>query len=158
MMAQSQRPPGSYGGPPPPAGSARPDPYANKPQPPPPHPQQAPGSWVDNGYGHRKSSNASIQSGGPSGSYNGHKNRPPPPPAQGRNRYGSPPPQNYGTGPPPQSYHGRPAVPNRVPASSPGPPRQGGDRDSLWPIFRAVDNDGTLSIFYPLFKYASIQK
>ena len=38
-------------------------------------------------------------------------------------------------------------MPSRVPASSPGPPRQGGDRDSLWPIFQAVDKDGTYLTF-----------
>ena len=145
MMSQNQHPQGPYGGPPPPRGSSRPDPYANKPQPPPPHHQQAPGSWVDDGHGRRKSSNASVPPGGAHGSYNGHGNRPAPPPAQGRQNHGSPPPQNYGYGPPPQGYHGRPAVPNRVPAASPGPPGQGGDRDSLWPIFHAVDKDGTYS-------------
>ena len=150
MMSQNHHPQGPYGGQPPPRGSSRPDPYANKPQPPPPHHQhphqQAPGAWVDDGHGRRKSSNSSAPPppGGAQGPHNGYGSRPtPPPPASGRNRYGSPPPQNYGTGPPPQGYHGRPAVPNRAPAASPGPPRQGGDRDSLWPIFQAVDKDGT---------------
>jgi hypothetical protein len=58
---------------------------------------------------------------------------------------GSPPPQSYGYGrggPPPGQHHGRPPVVNRPPPT-PAPPRDGNDRDALWPLFKAVDKDGT---------------
>ena len=55
---------------------------------------------------------------------------------------GSPPPAAYGYGRqgPPPAAHGRP------PASRPPsvvPPRDGNDRDALWPLFKQVDRDGT---------------
>nr|POE49576.1 programmed cell death protein 6 [Quercus suber]POF20076.1 programmed cell death protein 6 [Quercus suber] len=66
---------------------------------------------------------------------------PPPPP---RNNYASPPPpQSYGQGPPPQGYHNRPPIPDsqRPPTAAPPPPRDGNDREALWPLFLQVDTD-----------------
>lgn len=54
----------------------------------------------------------------------------------------SPPPQSYGyqsTGPPPKDHHNRP--PQQPPATPAAPPRDANDRDSLWPLFKAVDKD-----------------
>jgi len=62
-----------------------------------------------------------------------------------RNNYASPPPANYGQGqgPPPQGYHNRPPIPDnqRPPTTAPPPPRDGNDRDGLWPLFLQVDKD-----------------
>ncbi|KAF7846080.1 hypothetical protein BT93_L5316 [Corymbia citriodora subsp. variegata] len=66
---------------------------------------------------------------------------PAPPP---RNNYTpSAPPANYGQGPPPSAYHNRPPIPQsqRPPTVAPGPPRDGNDRDALWPLFCQVDKD-----------------
>nr|POE69005.1 programmed cell death protein 6 [Quercus suber] len=68
----------------------------------------------------------------------------PPPPPPSRNNYASPPPpQSYGQGPPPQGYHNRPPIPDnqRPPTAAPQPPRDGNDRDALWPLFLQVDTD-----------------
>ncbi|KAH9840473.1 programmed cell death protein (calcium-binding protein) [Teratosphaeria destructans] len=62
----------------------------------------------------------------------------PPPP---RNNYTSPPPQNYGQGPPPQGYHNRPPIPDHQRPPTVAPPRDGNDRDALWPLFLQVDKD-----------------
>ncbi|KAF2421007.1 EF-hand [Tothia fuscella] len=69
----------------------------------------------------------------------------PDPRADPRFDLGSPPPQSYGYGrggPPPSQHHGRPPVVNRPPPT-PAPPRDGNDRDALWPLFKAVDKDGS---------------
>ncbi|KAK5134374.1 hypothetical protein LTR08_006554 [Meristemomyces frigidus] len=65
------------------------------------------------------------------------------PPQPPRNNLTSPPPANYGQGPPPQGYHNRPAIPDhqRPPTTAPLPPRDGNDRDALWPLFLQVDKD-----------------
>jgi hypothetical protein len=61
---------------------------------------------------------------------------------------GSPPPGNYGyerTGPPPGGAHGRPPTSVRPPPTPapgmPGAPRDGNDREALWPMFKTVDRD-----------------
>lgn len=52
-----------------------------------------------------------------------------------------PPPSNYGQGPPPQGYHNRPPIPDHQRPPTVAPPRDGNDRDALWPIFQQVDKD-----------------
>ncbi|TID17491.1 hypothetical protein E2P81_ATG08065 [Venturia nashicola] len=61
-----------------------------------------------------------------------------------RYEIGSPPPQNYGQGRvgPPPGPHGRPPISTRPPPT-PAPPRDGNDRDALWPLFKAVDKNGS---------------
>jgi hypothetical protein len=65
----------------------------------------------------------------------------------------SPLPQSYGydgrrdhdrPAPPGQGAHGRPPISNyrTPPTPTPMPPRDGNDRDALWPMFRQVDKDG----------------
>jgi hypothetical protein len=73
----------------------------------------------------------------------------PPPPLPGRSNYpanpGPPGSYGYGTGPvnlKPQD-HGRPPNPGYRPPTA--PPRDGNDRDALWPMFRSVDKDGRFS-------------
>ncbi|KAE9967481.1 hypothetical protein EG328_008171 [Venturia inaequalis] len=60
-----------------------------------------------------------------------------------RYEIGSPPPQNYGQGRggPPPGPHGRPPISR--PPPTPAPPRDGNDRDALWPLFKAVDKNGS---------------
>lgn len=56
-----------------------------------------------------------------------------------------PPPQNYGFGPPPQAHHGR-SPPLSRPPRTPAPPPPGGRSEadaSLFPLFKAVDKQGT---------------
>jgi peflin len=80
----------------------------------------------------------------PSGSSGASRYGPGPPPA-GRGSYGTSSANSYGygTGPisggPPRD-HGRPPNPNYRPPTV--APRDGNDRDALWPMFRAVDKDG----------------
>ncbi|GAB7351558.1 hypothetical protein MBLNU459_g2186t2 [Dothideomycetes sp. NU459] len=74
--------------------------------------------------------------------YNTSYNSGPPPPPS-RNNYASPPPPaSYGSAPPPTS-HNRPPIPHaqRPPTVAPAPPRDGNDREALWPLFMAVDKD-----------------
>lgn len=81
---------------------------------------------------------AQAQRYGSQGAYG----QPPPPPQQ--NPLASPPPTaSYGQGPPPQGYHNRPPIPEqqRPPTTGPPPPRDGNDRDGLWPLFLQVDKD-----------------
>ena len=64
---------------------------------------------------------------------------------------GSPVPSAYGhgrLGPPPTTL-GRPPAQNRPPSTGPPlpPPRDGNDREALWPLFRQVDRDGTFSSY-----------
>ncbi|KAK5124219.1 hypothetical protein LTR85_001922 [Meristemomyces frigidus] len=75
------------------------------------------------------------------GSQGGYGQQQPPPPQ--RNNLASPPPSNYGQGPPPQGHHNRTPLPDhqRPPTAAPPPPRDGNDRDALWPLFLQVDKD-----------------
>jgi peflin len=74
----------------------------------------------------------------------------------------SPLPQSYGYDgrrdhdrppPPGQGAHGRPPISNYRTPPTPMPPRDGNDRDALWPMFRQVDKDGVSppSCCYNLF-------
>ncbi|CAK1364046.1 Sorcin [Cercospora beticola] len=70
----------------------------------------------------------------------------PPPPRSSSTTYGgitSPPPASYGQGPPPQGYHNRPAIPEHQRPPTVAPPRDGNDRDALWPLFLQVDRNRT---------------
>ena len=74
-------------------------------------------------------------------------NRPSPHNAFNHSTYGynasSPPPQNYGFGPPPQANQTRPPPQSRPPAT-PAPPSSSNSVDaSLFPLFKAVDQNGT---------------
>ncbi|KAF2459975.1 hypothetical protein BDY21DRAFT_337042 [Lineolata rhizophorae] len=126
----------------PPASASRPPRMSSKPGP--PHA----GSGGYYGDGRQPSPRYDERPGPGGGRYDArydagrYGDRPPPPPNPRYHGLGSPPPQSYGAGPPPQGYHGRPPVSNRPPPT-PAPPRDGNDRDALWPIFRAVDKDGT---------------
>ncbi|EMF10639.1 EF-hand [Sphaerulina musiva SO2202] len=69
-----------------------------------------------------------------------------PPPRSSSTAYGvaSPPPAaNYGHGPPPQGYHNRPPIPEHQRPPTVAPPRDGNDRDALWPLFLQVDRNRT---------------
>jgi hypothetical protein len=75
-----------------------------------------------------------------------------PPPGPSRNPYGAGPSgggpggYGYGTGPVNSGRptdHGRTPNPQyRPPTVPPVAPRDGNDRDALWPMFRSVDKDG----------------
>lgn len=54
----------------------------------------------------------------------------------------SPPPQNYGFGGPPQAPHGR-SPPLSRPPPTPAPGRKSASDASLFPLFKAVDKNGT---------------
>lgn len=104
----------------------------------PPPPQQ---SYSDFGrsnstrYDTYQAAPQSSRYGGQQGGYGGA-----PPPAASRNHLTSPPPpSSYGQGPPPSS-HNRPPIPEqqRPPTVA---PRDGSDRDALWPLFLQVDKD-----------------
>jgi hypothetical protein len=102
-------------------------------QPPPPQPQ--PGPRYDS-YGRPPSSDPRYDDRRGGGRQGG--------PAHAA--IGSPPPANYGYDrnnvPPPPGNHGRPPINNYRPPPTPMPPRDGNDRDALWPMFRQVDKDG----------------
>jgi peflin len=68
---------------------------------------------------------------------------PPPQQPPQRNTYGSPPPPgNYGANaPPPPQFHNRPPIPETQRPPTVAPPRDGNDRDGLWPLFLQVDKD-----------------
>lgn len=143
---------------------SQPPPRVRTDKPPPPLPSQA--LRPDDRYNNRTPSGGSGGYGGSSGSprygtdprYNEAAHSPrydasrpegrPDPRADPRFAdYGSPPPQTYGYGrggPAPPQTHNRPAVVNRPPPTP--APRDANDRDALWPIFKAVDKDGT---YYP---------
>lgn len=90
-------------------------------------------------YGQQGQGQYNQQSGG-YGSQNA------PPPRQSSNNYGMtspPPPANYGQGPPPQGYHNRPPIPDYQRPPTTAPPRDGNDRDALWPLFLQVDKNRT---------------
>lgn len=95
-----------------------------------------------NDYG-RQSSGRYDPNGPQSPRYGQSNYNQPPPPA--RNNFASPPPQSYGQGPPPQGYHNRPPIPDnqRPPTTAPQPPRDGNDREALWPLFLQVDKHRT---------------
>ena len=80
----------------------------------------------------------------PSQPYN--NNQPPPPnPSYNTNSHQSmisPPPQNYGIGAPPQIPHGR-SPPLSRPPPTPSPGRKNASDASLFPLFKAVDKNGT---------------
>ena len=46
-----------------------------------------------------------------------------------------------GTAPPPGGYHNRPPIPEQQRPPTVAPPRDGNDRDGLWPLFLQVDKD-----------------
>ncbi|KAF2403882.1 EF-hand [Trichodelitschia bisporula] len=112
-----------------------------------PPPQQGGGSggnsprWDSTGPGQGRGS-PRYGPGGPGG-----PGGPPPGPDPRYQDYGqSPPPQSYGYGrggggAPPPGGHGRPPVSNRPPPTP--APKDGNDREALWPLFRAVDKDGS---------------
>ncbi|EMC95316.1 hypothetical protein BAUCODRAFT_72802 [Baudoinia panamericana UAMH 10762] len=127
----------------------------NKPTPPPPQQMQnlrpqddrygggrPPPPSQGQGYGSQGGPPQSPRYENSQGPRYGNNQAAPPP----RNTYGltsPPPPANYGYGPPPQGHHNRPPIPDhqRPPTTAPPPPRDGNDRDALWPIFLQVDKD-----------------
>ncbi|KAI5366392.1 Putative EF-hand domain-containing protein [Septoria linicola] len=92
---------------------------------------------------------------GQQGGYGGSQPPPPqqqgygqaPPPRSSSTTYGgltSPPPAaSYGHGPAPQGYHNRPPIPESQRPPTVAPPRDGNDRDALWPLFLQVDRNRT---------------
>ncbi|KAM3420149.1 hypothetical protein BST61_g3449 [Cercospora zeina] len=90
---------------------------------------------------------------GGQGQQGGHGGPPPqqgygqaPPPRSSSTTYGgvtSPPPASYGQGPPPQGYHNRPAIPEHQRPPTVAPPRDGNDKEALWPLFLQVDRNRT---------------
>ncbi|KXT07585.1 hypothetical protein AC578_10210 [Pseudocercospora eumusae] len=143
---QTPQPPGAYGG---------------SSNPPPPPPPQSQGGYSDYGrgssprYDQYSQNPQSPRYGGPGQGqqggygqqgYNQGPSHAAPPPPRGSS-YGGltspPPPASYGQGPAPQGYHDRPPIPEhqRPPTVAPPPPRDGNDRDALWPLFLQVDKD-----------------
>ncbi|KAH0544172.1 hypothetical protein FGG08_001617 [Glutinoglossum americanum] len=115
-------------------------PSYGKPQPAPPRqPQQGGyGSGSGGQYGGGDGGYGGGRGGGRGGGYGGE-------PGDPSRRYNqgmmSPPPQNYGSGPPPAGLsHNRPPTDSRPPRT-PAPP-QGAD-PTLFPLFKAVDKEGT---------------
>ncbi|GAB7341513.1 hypothetical protein MBLNU457_7732t1 [Dothideomycetes sp. NU457] len=127
MLAASQRPSsGSYNRPPPPApvqGLRHDDRYS---QAPPSKYNQAPPSNYNQ----------------PPPQPNRYSSSQPPAPPSRDNYASPPPPSSYGTGPRPAPPASRPTIPQsqRPPTAA---PRNPSDRDSLWPLFIAVDRDRT---------------
>ena len=76
---------------------------------------------------------------------NNNSSLPPPNPSYNINPYQlltTPPPQNYGGGAPPQVPHGR-SPPLSRPPPTPAPARKSASDASLFPLFKAVDKNGT---------------
>ncbi|KAI9701676.1 MAG: hypothetical protein M1820_006447 [Bogoriella megaspora] len=131
------------------------DPYATKPPPPAPIQQLRPSS--DDRYNRHSSSpsyedpnrrqpNLPPRYSTSSPSYSSPQPPRPqsysnPPPPSNYGYTSPPPPADYGQGPRPTGYHNRPPVSHRPPSTPAPPPKDGNDRDSLWPIFQAVDKD-----------------
>jgi peflin len=125
---------GSGGGskPPPPAPSRYDDPRGGYGRAPPPQQDPRYDDPRRGGGGGRPISTGGYGGGGPGGVM-------------------SPLPQSYGWDdrrnhdrppPPGQGAHGRPPISNYRTPPTPMPPREGNDRDALWPMFRQVDKDG----------------
>ncbi|CAK4033416.1 related to programmed cell death (calcium-binding) [Lecanosticta acicola] len=129
---QSPAPPGAYGSSnPPPQNQAYTD-YGRQTSPRYDQYNQSPAPRYGQGQGY--------------GNQQGYNQQPPPPPRTNTNNnsYGvtsPPPPSNYGQGPPPQGYHNRPPIPEYQRPPTTAPPRDGNDRDALWPLFLQVDKN-----------------
>ncbi|KAK3675679.1 hypothetical protein LTR78_004320 [Recurvomyces mirabilis] len=88
-------------------------------------------------YNQQQPQSPRYGSQGGQGGQGGYNQQQAPPP--GRNQLTSPPPTN--SGPPPQGYHNRPPIPEQQRPPTVAPPRDGNDRDALWPLFLQVDKD-----------------
>ncbi|TKA76318.1 hypothetical protein B0A55_04192 [Friedmanniomyces simplex] len=118
-----------------------------KPVPPPPQQQQ--NLRPQDGYGRPPPQGQGYNQAGP-GPYGAGP--PPPSQQQGYNDYGRAQSPRYDQYNPNQQssrygsqggYHNRPPIPDhqRPPTTAPPPPRDGSDRDALWPLFLQVDKD-----------------
>jgi len=136
---QGLRPQDGYGRAPPSQGYQSPGPvpgaYGSSGPPPP--------SQGYNDYGRQASSRYGEYNQQPQSPRYGQQNYGPPAPPPRNNITSPPPPASYGQGPPPAGYHNRTPLPDnqRPPTTAPQPPRDGNDRDALWPLFLTVDKD-----------------